>query len=137
MLYTRRFDWLEALWQTTDDICFLALHPPVVPYGGARTWHLYSQPKQKAQRERLLELLRTHVFVLSGHIHKYSTLVREGRAATLLQLALSSVIHATTRPRNSSCRGKPVYFGPSPRGTGLFTRDGAGATAFYVAEAPW
>ena len=43
----------------------------------ASTWHLFSGERDKAQRERLLELLGKHnVFVLSGHIHKYNLLVR-------------------------------------------------------------
>ncbi len=91
------FAWLEAtLAKRTARHCFVVLHPPVVPYGARSLWYLYSGERQKAQREKLLELLGRHnAFVLSGHIHKYSVLVRATpRGGRFLQLALSSVISA-------------------------------------------
>ena len=87
--------WLEAtLAQRTARHCFVIVHPPVVPYGARSTWHLYSGERNQAQRERLLDLLGKHnAFVLSGHIHKYSLLVRATpRGGRLLQLAVSSVM---------------------------------------------
>jgi len=89
--------WLEAeLARRTARHCFVILHPPVVPYGARSTWHLYSGERDKAQRERLLDLLGKHnVFVLSGHIHKYSLLVRAtSGGGRFLQLGVSSVIRA-------------------------------------------
>ncbi len=90
-------DWLEAaLAKRTARHCFVALHPPVVPYGARSTWHIFSGPAQQSKRERLLELLgKNRAFVLSGHIHKYNLLVRatDGRGR-FLQFALSSVIPA-------------------------------------------
>ncbi|MCU0785798.1 MAG: metallophosphoesterase [Verrucomicrobia bacterium] len=89
--------WLEAeLARRTARHCFVILHPPVVPYGARSTWHLYSGERDKAQRERLLDLLGKHnVFVLSGHIHKYNLLVRTAPGGgKFLQLGVSSVINA-------------------------------------------
>ena len=88
-------DWLEAtLAQRTARHCFVVIHPPVVPYGARATWHVFSGERQKAQRERLLELLgKNNAFVLSGHIHKYNLLVRTTpQAGRFLQLGISSVI---------------------------------------------
>ena len=88
--------WLEsALARRTARHCFVVVHPPVVPYGARATWHLFASERDKANRERLLELLGKHnVFVLSGHIHKYNALVRATPGGgRFLQLALSSVIN--------------------------------------------
>jgi len=96
--------WLEtALARRTARHCFVVLHPPVVPYGARSTWHLFSGERDTAQRERLLELLGQHnAFVLSGHIHKYSVLVRATpRGGRFLQLAASSVISSPeVAPKN-------------------------------------
>ena len=89
--------WLEAtLAQRTSQHCFVVIHPPVVPYGARATWNIFSSERQKAQRERLLELLgKHHAFVLSGHIHKYNLLVRSTpRGGKFLQLGVSSVIRS-------------------------------------------
>ncbi len=88
--------WLEAvLARRTAQHCFVVLHPPVVPYGARATWHLFSAQRDKAQRERLLELLGKHnAVVLTGHIHKYSMLVRSTPGAgRFLQLGICSVIN--------------------------------------------
>jgi hypothetical protein len=87
--------WLEAeLARRTARHCFVVIHPPVVPYGARATWHIFSGERDKANRERLLELLGKHnAFVLSGHIHKYNLLVRAAPGGgRFLQLGVSSVI---------------------------------------------
>ncbi|HWQ90630.1 MAG TPA: metallophosphoesterase [Clostridia bacterium] len=86
--------WLEGvLARRSARHCFLLAHPPVVPYGARSTWYLFAAEREKAQRERLLELLgKNRAFVLGGHIHKYSVLTRATPAGSFLQLALSSVI---------------------------------------------
>ncbi len=89
--------WLEAeLARRTARHCFVVIHPPVVPYGARATWHIFSSEGDKANRERLLELLgKQNVFVLSGHIHKYNLLVRATPGGgRFLQLGVSSVISA-------------------------------------------
>jgi len=93
--------WLEdVLSARTGRHCFVLLHPPVVPYGARSTWHIFSSDRAKTQRARLLELLGKHnAFVLSGHIHKYSLLVRTTPGGgRFLQLALSSV-NSTPEPQ--------------------------------------
>jgi hypothetical protein len=61
-------DWLDALAaRRTARHFFLVVHPPVVPYGARSTWHLYSNSRQRAQRDKLLDLLgRQEAFVLTG-----------------------------------------------------------------------
>jgi hypothetical protein len=79
-----------------------AIHPPVVPYNARSTWHVYSSPKQAKERERLLKLLGdAKAIVLSGHLHKYSCLVRRTETGRFVQLALSSVANtADAKPRD-------------------------------------
>jgi hypothetical protein len=104
--------WLEAaLAQRTGQHCFVVLHPPVVPYGARSTWHLFSGDRQKAQRDRLLELLGKHnAFVLSGHIHKYNLLVRSTPGGgRFLQLGVSSVIHSPEITASHQLSGKNSY----------------------------
>jgi hypothetical protein len=89
--------WLEAeLARRTARHCFVVIHPPVVPYGARATWHIFSSEREKANRERLLELLgKQNAFVLSGHLHKYNLLVRATPGGgRFLQLGVSSVISA-------------------------------------------
>jgi hypothetical protein len=89
--------WMEAeLARRTARHCFVVIHPPVVPYGARATWHIFSSERDKANRERLLELLgKNNAFVLSGHIHKYNLLVRATPGGgRFLQLGVSSVISA-------------------------------------------
>lgn len=89
--------WLESvLAKRTEQHLFVNVHPPVVPYGARSTWHIYSKPKQQAERDKLLELLARHkAFVLGGHIHKYNLLVRQvPRHGRFLQLAISSILRA-------------------------------------------
>jgi hypothetical protein len=78
------------------------IHPPVVPYNARSTWHVYSNPKQAKERERLLNLLgEAKAVVLSGHLHKYSCLVRRTETGRFVQLALSSVANtAEAKPRD-------------------------------------
>ena len=63
-----------------------------MPYNARSNWHIYSSPKQAAQRAQLLELLGRHrAIVLCGHLHKYSLLVRRTDYGPFVQLAISSV----------------------------------------------
>ena len=106
--------WLEAsLARRTARHCFVVIHPPVVPYGARSTWHVFSNERDKAQRERLLELLGKHrAFVLSGHIHKYNLLVRATpRGGKFLQLGLSSVIYQPEGPPQHVLSGVKEYNG--------------------------
>lgn len=86
-------DWFEkTLAESNPQRLVVAIHPPVVPYNARSNWHIYSSPKQTAQRARLLELLGRHrAIVLCGHLHKYSLLVRHTDHGPFAQLAISSV----------------------------------------------
>lgn len=107
-------DWLEAqLTKRTARHCFVSIHPPVVPYGARATWHLYSSPKDRAKRDKLLQMLGAqNAFVLGGHIHRFNTLTRnmppKGR---FVQLAVSSVINSATVMAKTELSGVSAYTG--------------------------
>jgi hypothetical protein len=86
-------DWFDkTLAESKPKRLIVAIHPPVVPYNARSNWHIYSSPKQAAQRAKLLELLGRHrAIVLCGHLHKYSLLVRRTDFGPFVQLAISSV----------------------------------------------
>src|SRR5436190_4543409 len=86
-------DWFDkTLTEAKPQRLIVAIHPPVVPYNARSNWHIYSSPKQAAQRAKLLELLGRHrAIVLCGHLHKYSLLVRRTDYGPFAQLAISSV----------------------------------------------
>jgi hypothetical protein len=94
-------DWFaKTLAEVKPQRLIVAIHPPVVPYNARSNWHIYSSPKQAAQRAQLLELLGRHrAIVLCGHLHKYSLLVRRTEHGKFAQLAISSVA--------ASADGKP------------------------------
>jgi hypothetical protein len=96
-------DWFESLLreQRPRRLLFV-IHPPVVPYNARSSWHIYSSPRQERERGRLLTLLGQHrAIVLSGHLHKYSFLVRRTETGRFVQLALSSVASTPDgRPRD-------------------------------------
>jgi len=111
-------DWLEAaLAKRTARHCFVVIHPPVVPYGARSTWHIYSNPKDKPKRDKLLELLgKQRVFVLGGHIHKFNTLVRStGGGGQFVQLAISSIINSPKVKPKDVLSGTNEYNGDQIR----------------------
>ena len=96
-------DWFAGLMAERKPRRLLfVIHPPVVPYNARSTWHVYSSPRQEAQRRRLLDLLgAARAVVLCGHLHKYSFLVRRTATGRFAQLALSSVASsADAAPRD-------------------------------------
>jgi hypothetical protein len=96
-------DWFAALMEAKKPRRLLfVIHPPVVPYNARSTWHVYSHPNQERQRQRLLALLgRARAVVLSGHLHKYSFLVRRTDEGRFSQLAVCSVGgSADAKPRD-------------------------------------
>jgi hypothetical protein len=86
-------EWFaKLLEEQRPERLIVAIHPPVVPYNARSTWHVYSSPKQQAERTRLLNLLGHHrAVVLCGHLHKYSLLTRQTDKGPFTQLAISSV----------------------------------------------
>jgi hypothetical protein len=89
----KSLDWFtKTLAESKPERLIVAIHPPVVPYNARSNWHIYSSPKQAAQREQLLNLLGRHrAVILCGHLHKYSLLVRRTDSGRFAQLAISSV----------------------------------------------
>lgn len=95
--------WFESVAAArTAEHFFVAIHPPVVPYGARATWHIYSGAKDAAKRAKLLELLGAEeAFVLGGHIHKFNQLARLAGRGRFAQLAVSSVINsAEVKPKD-------------------------------------
>ena len=132
--------WLESvLAKRTEKHCFVVVHPPVVPYGARATWHLYSSAKQKAERELLLGLLGSqNAFVLGGHIHKFSALVRETKPGRFLQLAVSSIIRAPEVAEKNVLAGVDQYTGDQIKVEPSFSPGTeAERRAIYAAEAPF
>lgn len=91
-------DWFEAVAaKRTAEHFFVAVHPPVVPYGARSTWHIYASERERSRREKFLALLGDqHALVLGGHIHRYNLLARSAGRGRFSQFALSSVISAPT-----------------------------------------
>ncbi|MDP3073316.1 MAG: metallophosphoesterase [Opitutaceae bacterium] len=86
--------WLEAIAaRRTAEHLFVAVHPPVVPYGARSTWHVFASERDRARREKFLALLgEQRALVLGGHIHRYNTLSRAAGRGRFAQFALSSVL---------------------------------------------
>jgi hypothetical protein len=106
--------WFESLLreQRPGRLIFI-IHPPVVPYNARSTWHVYAQPRQDSQRQRLLGLLGQYrAIVLSGHLHKYSLLVRRTETGRFVQLALSSVASSEDARARDLREGRQSY-GPN------------------------
>ncbi len=135
-------DWLEAaLARRTAQHCFVTIHPPVVPYGARATWHLYNSEKDKARREKLLDLLgKNNAFVLGGHIHRFNTLCRTtpggGRFA---QLAISSVVNnAEAKQPSTELEGVKDYNGDQIKVEPKHSPETEAARrAVYATEAPF
>ncbi len=133
-------EWFEAVAaKRTAEHFFVVVHPPVVPYGARSTWHIFSAEKEKARREKLLELLgRQHAFVLGGHIHKFNTLARETGGGRFAQLALSSVIASAEPAAKTELSGVANYDGEQVKVEPDFSPDNEAARrAVYAAERPF
>ena len=107
----KSLEWLEALAaRRTADHFFAVIHPPVVPYGARSTWHIFSNEKERARREKLLTILGDqHALVLGGHIHRYNTLSRTAGKGRFAQFALSSVLTAANAPAKDVLTGVDAY----------------------------
>ena len=138
---TQSLDWLEAaLAKRTARHCFVVIHPPVVPYGARATWNLFSNDRDKAKREKLLETLgRQNALVLGGHIHKFNTLTRAtAQGGKFVQLAVSSVINAPAVKPKDTLSGTDAYNGDQVRVEPNFSPDNeAERRAVYERERPF
>lgn len=110
-------EWLESVAaRRTAEHLFVAVHPPVVPYGARSTWHVFPAERERSRRAKLLEILgRQHAIVLGGHIHRYNTLARDAGGGRFAQFALSSVINAPEVTPKTELRGLADYTGDQIR----------------------
>jgi UDP-2,3-diacylglucosamine pyrophosphatase LpxH len=133
--------WLEAaLAKRTARHCFVTIHPPVVPYGARATWNIFGAARDKAKREKLLEMLgRQNAFVLGGHIHRFNTLTRTTPGGgKFVQLAVSSVINAASIKAKDALSGVGDYNGDQVRAEPAFSPDTEAARrAVYDGERPF
>ena len=104
-------DWMESvLAKRTEQHVFVVIHTPVVPYGARAAWHIFASAPEVVRRNRLLNLLGKHkAIVLSGHLHKFSSMVRETKEGNFFQLALHSVISSEDMKSETTLLGVENY----------------------------
>ncbi|HUR57332.1 MAG TPA: metallophosphoesterase [Opitutaceae bacterium] len=92
---TTSLEWFEAVAvRRTAEHFFVVVHPPVVPYGARSNWTIFSSDKDRPKREKMMDILgRQHGLVLSGHLHRYSSLGRQTPGGRFAQFALSSIVY--------------------------------------------
>jgi hypothetical protein len=88
-------EWLEAVAaRRTAEHFFVVIHPPVVPFGARSTWTIWPEDKDRARREKLLNILgQQHALVFAAHLHRYCTLGRRTPRGRFAQFALSTVLN--------------------------------------------
>lgn len=94
--------WLEkTLANRTARHVFVVVHQPIVPFQARSSWSVLIQPRQAAERARLLNLLgQHHAIVLVGHVHRYGVVTRDTDRGRFAQVALCSILSAADeRPR--------------------------------------
>lgn len=104
-------DWLEkTLAARRARHVFVFIHVPVVPIGARSLWYVYSNAKQQAQRERLVNLLgKHHAVVFCAHLHKFGALVRKTGEGRFVQICLNSVITSPDKQPASEVSGVERY----------------------------
>ncbi len=112
--HNNNLDWLEkTLQENRHRYAFVVMHPPAVPYDARSTWHPFSRAKEEATRERFLNILGTNrVLLLTGHLHKYSVVVRRTSAGAFVQFSISSVISSPKISMKNHLEGVQNYGGP-------------------------
>lgn len=111
--YSADLDRLETMLKANPHrYAFVLMHPPVVPYNARSSWHIFSNPKDTAKRERLLEILgRSSAIVLTGHLHEFSLLRRNTSKGSFVQLSIGSVISSETETAEDVKSGVEQYNG--------------------------
>jgi len=111
--HNNNLDWLEkTLQENPHRYVFVVMHPPAVPYDARSTWHLFSRAKEEAARERFLNILGANrVLLLTGHLHKYSVLVRRTSTGAFVQFSMSSVIGSPKISTKNHLEGVQNYGG--------------------------
>jgi hypothetical protein len=136
---SQSLDWLVSIAaRRSAEHFFVLVHPPVVPYGARATWHVFSESREKAKREKLLALLgEQRALVLGGHIHKFNTLARTAGRGQFAQFAVSSVINSPQTVARTVLSGTAAYNGDQVRVEPDFSpATEAERRAVYAAEAP-
>lgn len=92
--HNNNLDWLEkTLSENKHRHAFVVMHPPAVPYNARSTWHLFWRNKDKAARERFLNILgASRVVLLTAHLHKYGVVGRRTPKGDFVQFSVNSVI---------------------------------------------
>jgi hypothetical protein len=111
--HNNNLDWLDkTLRENRHRYAFVVMHPPAVPYDARSTWHLFYRPKEQAPRDRFLNILGANrVLLLTGHLHKYSVLVRKTPAGPFVQFSMSSVISTPNVSMKNHLEGVANYGG--------------------------
>jgi len=111
--HNNNLDWLQkTLSENKHRYAFVVMHPPAVPYNARSTWHIFSKEKDKAVRERFLNLLgANNVVLLTAHLHKCSVLERKTPAGPFVQFSVNSVISSSQIEVRDSLEGVEKYGG--------------------------
>ncbi len=136
----RSLEWFEAVAaKRTAEHLFVAVHPPVVPYGARATWHVFSSERERARREKFLALLGDQrALVLGGHIHRFCALARTAGRGRFAQLAVSSILGAPAVQAKTPLAGVASYNADQVRVEPNFSpANEAERRAVYDAERPF
>jgi hypothetical protein len=111
--HNNNLDWLQkTLGENKHRYAFVIMHPPAVSYNARSTWHIFSREKDKAVRERFLDILgANHVVLLTAHLHKYSLVERKTPAGSFVQFSVSSVISSSDVEVRDALEGVDKYGG--------------------------
>lgn len=134
----KSLEWLEAVAaRRTAEHFFVAVHPPVVPYGARSTWHVFASERDRARREKFLTLLGDQrAIVLGGHTHRFC------------QLAVSSILNSSSVQAKMPLSGVEHYtadqirvepnFSPAnePERRAVYDAEKNFVTAFDYADLP-
>jgi len=111
--HNNSLDWLEkTLSGNKHRHAIVVMHPPAVPYNARSTWHLFSRDKEKDVRERFLNILGSYnVVLLTGHLHRYSVVVRKTPTGAFTQFSMNSVLNSSSISVRDHLEGIENYGG--------------------------
>jgi len=111
--HNNNLDWLQkTLSENKHRYAFVVMHPPAVPYNARSMWHLFWREKEKAARERFLNILgENNAILLTAHLHKYSVVERKTPTGTFVQFSVNSVISSSQIEVRDALEGVEKYGG--------------------------